>query len=192
MKKIIPIILALLLIVSTVLRFAEGNKEESSAISVTVDGKEGTLEYSPESRSKGTVTVGEDVYTFEYKSDGYAEVTYEDGTVWSARYDEGFIMTGSYRSPDGESTEQGSRTAGDMILSAVESAEPAEKKGQSPLLYALLVIIGAFMAIWPKALWYVKYGFRYKDAEPSEASLFFIRAGGVLVAFCGVMAMIFE
>ena len=40
MKKIIPIILALLLIVSTVLRFAEGNKEESSAVSVTVDGKE--------------------------------------------------------------------------------------------------------------------------------------------------------
>ena len=57
----------------------------------------------------------------------------------------------------------------------------------SPLLGMLLIALGAFNALAPKAAWYLSHGWRYKNAEPSEAALFFSRAGGVVLIFFGII-----
>ena len=51
----------------------------------------------------------------------------------------------------------------------------------------LLIALGAFNALAPKAAWYLSHGWRYKNAEPSEAALFFSRAGGVVLIFFGII-----
>lgn len=61
-----------------------------------------------------------------------------------------------------------------------------ERSG-SPLLGMLLAALGAFNALAPKAVWYLSHGWRYRNAEPSEAALFFNRAGGVFLVLFGIV-----
>lgn len=53
----------------------------------------------------------------------------------------------------------------------------------------LLILIGLFNLITPETSWYLKYGWRYKDAEPSEAAIVFGRIGGVVAILIGIVLL---
>lgn len=49
----------------------------------------------------------------------------------------------------------------------------------------LCVILGAISVIFPGPTWYMSYGWRYKDMDPSPASLVTQRVGGILLSLIG-------
>ena len=65
----------------------------------------------------------------------------------------------------------------------VEAVTPAKSKNPGYLFFAFFCfLIGGLNLAFPYAGWYLKYGWRFKDAEPSDAALVLNRvAGGILV-----------
>ena len=64
-----------------------------------------------------------------------------------------------------------------------------DELAQHPFLIAIILIIGLFNCIWPRAAWELTRGWEFKDAEPSELALGLGRAGGVLVAIIGLFLL---
>ena len=61
-----------------------------------------------------------------------------------------------------------------------------DELAQHPFLIFLMLIIGLFNCIWPRAAWELTRGWEFKDAEPSDEALYVIRAGGGLLIFLAV------
>ena len=55
------------------------------------------------------------------------------------------------------------------------------------LLILLLLAVGIFNTASPHTAWYLEYGWRYKDAEPSDMALTFSRLGGILAIIAAVI-----
>ena len=65
-----------------------------------------------------------------------------------------------------------------------------DSSGPSPFLAILLIAAGAFNAAKPRTAWYLGYGWRFKDAEPSELALGVERMVGVVVLIIGVIMLL--
>ncbi|WMT40158.1 hypothetical protein RE628_23205 [Paenibacillus sp. D2_2] len=53
------------------------------------------------------------------------------------------------------------------------------------LIAVLCVILGAISVIFPGPIWYLSYGWRYRDMDPSRAALMTQRVGGILLSLIG-------
>lgn len=73
------------------------------------------------------------------------------------------------------------RTAGEF---------PIGGAGLAVLIGLLLVAVGLFHALNPYGSWYMHYGWRFQDAEPSDFYLGFLRVTGFIVAGIGVIVML--
>lgn len=54
------------------------------------------------------------------------------------------------------------------------------------LIPILFIVIGVLNVLFPRASWFMKYGWQYKNAEPSQAALVFSRIGGVIAIIVGI------
>lgn len=54
----------------------------------------------------------------------------------------------------------------------------------------LLIVMGIFQLVSPQTAWYLSYGWRYKDAEPSDIALVMERVGGVVAIIVGIIILI--
>jgi hypothetical protein len=54
----------------------------------------------------------------------------------------------------------------------------------------LFIIIGALNVIFPKASWYMKSGWQFKNAEPSDLALIMIRVGGIIAIVVGIFILV--
>ena len=125
-----------------------------------------------------TITHGEDVYTFTVSGGGSSSsirITYPNGATyfwewsgngghggWSDDYD-------PVRYADG-----------DFLLDLINFRPEPEPSGISPLLLILLLAVGVFNLVSPRTAWYLSYGWRFKNAEPSDTALVLSRVGGVI------------
>lgn len=50
----------------------------------------------------------------------------------------------------------------------------------------ILILIGLFHIIFPKAAWFMEIGWKIKDGEPSDFYLIFSRAIGVILCIVGI------
>lgn len=79
---------------------------------------------------------------------------------------------------------------GDTLVELLsDGAQPEKSSGNSPFIGVLLLAIGGFNAISPQTSWYLSYGWRFKNAEPSDAALLLGRCGGVLAAVIGLFLL---
>ena len=62
-----------------------------------------------------------------------------------------------------------------------------EESGGSPPLGLLLIALGIWGAAAPRSVWYLSYGWRFKNAEPSEAALLAERLGGGVAVVVGII-----
>jgi hypothetical protein len=62
----------------------------------------------------------------------------------------------------------------------------------SPGVAFLLLLIGLFHVIFPRASWFMSIGWKLRDAEPSDAYLALSRVGGGLVSVITVIVLIVE
>ena len=174
MKKLLMIAAALLLLCSC------AGKESSPVRTVESYGRVYTVDTENQ-----TITYEGVVYSFDIESSG--------GQGYSVRF----------TAPDGATSfwnEVGMGGAGgwsddwDMdvwpsdLAKALNGGSQSARRGTgNPLLGLLLIAIGAFHALAPGTAWYLSHGWRFKDAEPSEAALFFSRAGGMVAIFIGII-----
>lgn len=54
----------------------------------------------------------------------------------------------------------------------------------------IFIIIGILNIAFPRAGWYMKYGWQFKNAEPSEAAMIMARVGGVIGVIIGLFLML--
>jgi hypothetical protein len=58
------------------------------------------------------------------------------------------------------------------------------------LIPFIFIIIGILNVIFPKAFWYMKTGWQFKNAEPSDLALIMIRFGGILAIVFGIFILV--
>ncbi|WP_397376057.1 DUF6199 family natural product biosynthesis protein [Paenibacillus terricola] len=54
----------------------------------------------------------------------------------------------------------------------------------------IVIIIGVLNIVFPRAGWCMKYGWQFKNAEPSDAAKVMARVGGVIGVIIGLLLMI--
>lgn len=135
-----------------------------------------------------TITHGEDVYTFAISGGGSGSeitITYPNGATYHWTWNGNFGHGGWSDDYDPD------RYADGETLMGLLNFEPEpEKSGPSPLLAILLLAAGIFNLVSPRTAWYLSYGWRFKNAEPSDAALVLGRLGGGLVTLIAVFLLI--
>lgn len=133
-------------------------------------------------------TISDDLYTYQYKIEDSGSrrsvtITYPDGATYYCTYSENGSVGGwsNDYAPD-------RYTDGDTLLAVLEVNAPKEYSGH-PFVGLLLIALGLWYTLSPYSAWYLSYGWRYKDAEPSDAALTISRISGVLVILFGIFAM---
>ena len=135
-------------------------------------------------REAGTITHGEDVYTYEISGGGSGSsirITYPNGAAYFWEWT-GNGGHGGW-SDDYDPVRY---TDGDTLIDLVNFQPPRESSG-NPLLGLLVIALGIFNLAVPRTAWYLSYGWRFKDAEPSDAALVLGRIGGGIAVFAGLL-----
>ena len=173
MKKRILIFLAWLLL------FAAAGCSQSNPVSTVVrDGVTYTID-----TENSTISDGEHIYPYAFSgnSAGYdVTITYPNGSSyqWHAQNSGGSPM--GYGGLQGDYDEH-LYTSGDVLLSVLKEGPlkgGALREGKNIFLSVFIALVGIFHAALPETAWYLAYGWRYRDAEPSDAALMLNRLGG--------------
>ena len=180
MKKSIAVFFAALFLVS----LCSCQKNESSAPSidrVTINGTEYLADYT-----QNTITFDGHICSFDLSPQGDGvrlELTYPDGSTywwvesgqmgyggWSDDYDESRYVSGDVLR---------------QVLKLEEQSKQSESHGH-PVPGLLLLVLGAFNALKPETAWMMEYGWRFKNAQPSDLALSANRLSGVLCILLGI------
>ena len=136
----------------------------------------------------GTVSDGTHTYEYTFSGDSSSygvTITYPNGsTYYWAR--SGNIGHGGWS----DDYDEDAYADGDTLCDVIAAGAPAPADPTNWFLVLFLIAVGIFNAAAPETAWYLEYGWRYKDAEPSDAALTAARAGGIFAIFVGV-CMIF-
>ena len=185
MKKSFAVILCVILLMS--LCACGTSKTLPSAYTAQRDGKEYVVDQVSKKISDGTHTY---TYSLDGDSGGYSiKITYPDGsTYWWDKQENDTIGYGYGGWSD--DYDENRYVSGDTLCDILEVAVPEKKEPKNVLLILILLAVGIFNTVSPYNAWYLEYGWRYKDAEPSELALGMARFGGI-VAIVVAVCMIF-
>lgn len=174
MKRIVLVLLTLLCCVTII-----GCGQDSS----TVYEKDGyTIDFDAE-----TITKGNDVYTFsisEHGNQSSIDIVYPNGATYFFQWNGNSGHGGWSNDYDPE------RYADGDFLMDLLSFDPPEPRRGNPLAGLLVICFGLFDAISPRTAWYLSYGWRYKNAEPSDAALIIGRIGGIVCIVLGIFLLL--
>ena len=129
-------------------------------------------------------------YTFsEESSSGIKyEFTYPDGaTYWWV--DRDFAGHGGWS----EDYDEYIHVPGDDLIQVLNPGKNKSKTGEksgNPLIGILLIAVGLFNALAPQKAWYLSYGWRFKNAEPSDAALGWARFSGIAAIVIGIILLL--
>lgn len=144
-------------------------------------------------------TISDDTGTYPYSISGDAsgyriQITFPDDfeVVWQGSKDaqgttSGFgSWSGTYNADYYAKAEQMS-----SVLSIQIHAPSSGEQGQTYWLAALLLLaVGIFYIAAPRAAWQLWYGWRYKDAEPTEIALRVNVGLGMAAALAGLVLVV--
>ncbi len=136
-------------------------------------------------------TISDGIHTYSYAIDsrrnGFTiNLTYPDGAeyFWASR-SSGSISTAS---GDFKGEPAGADYTDPMILCQALESKAMEKPRQIPALLCLLLMgMGAVMVLAPQTVWFLRWGWQFRDAEPSSLALGVSRASGVAVILAGIV-----
>ena len=145
-----------------------------------------------------TISDGTYTYGYEYAASGSSvSFTYPDGNVYSAGIQSanssgaGGVSAGSVSADYDYSSGYTDPLSLCYALTSPRETERAASSGSNHSFVALLLCgVGIFNLAAPKASWYLSYGWRFKDAEPSDAAITLSRIGGAIAVVIGVIMLI--
>ena len=181
MKKVTTLLL-ILLILSTPLSLCACS-EETTTYTVDKGGKTYTVDSKNETLFDGIHTYK---YTFSGDSSSYKiDITYPNGSTFHWTQSE-FAGYGA----QSDNYDEELYVSGEVLCDVIATKAPTPSNPVKFIAVIFLIGIGLFNAAVPHVAWYLSYGWRYKDAEPSDFSLGFGRIGGIIAIIVGVF-MIF-
>lgn len=136
-------------------------------------------------------TISDGKHTYQYDltvgSGNYSiDITYPDGsTFWWSTQSSGGTTTGFGGWSD--DYDEGRYVDGHTLCDVIKERVPQPAGNSNIFLVLVLLAVGLFNAIWPRAAWYLEYGWRYKNAEPSDLVLGLNRFGGIIVIIVAVI-----
>lgn len=136
----------------------------------------------------GTISDGIYTYRFEYSgdaSDYHVKITYPDGAIYQGSYSADGGGGGTWNKP----FDRWRYVDEDTLCDAIGANTPEPFPGGKIVAAILLVGAGAFYAVAPEKAWHWNVGWRFKDAEPSDAALTFNRVIGIVVIILGVITL---
>ena len=144
---------------------------------------------------KKNSTISDGEYTYSYTmTGGYGgykiTITYPNGsTYWSDVNNSGSIITSAGGWSD--NYDETKYVRGDILVDVLETkATRQREKGNNIFLAIILMAVGAFNAAVPQAAWFLKYGWRFKNAEPSDLALGINRGIGIAAVVIGLIMLI--
>ena len=149
------------------------------------------VEYSGKTYVVDTVnqTIQDDDFTYSYEiSHGRTGITieYPDGsTYWWQK--NGSVSYGGWSNDHDPSKYP---TDGTVLIEVLEQEAPKQRSEKNIFPFFLLLILGLFNLLAPEASWYLSYGWRYKNAEPSDAALVMARVSGGMVIAAAILLLI--
>lgn len=137
----------------------------------------------------GEHTIFDGTYTYQYEFSGnrdkyQVDITYPDGSAywWSADSYGGF--------GGGSGDNMNGYADGGVLCEILAEKGPGGAADLSRILAAVFIMaIGAVGIFSPYTAWYLGYGWRFQNAEPSDAAMMFGRAGGVIAAVLGLFML---
>ena len=178
MKRLCIVILILVLTLSLA-----GCGEQGPVYAFDRYGNEYTID-----REQGTISDG--TYTYGYIYDGDSErfsisIEYPNGARYSYNQSGG-VGTGGLSSDYDEQT----YARGDVLVDVLRDYAPKKAGPKNVFAGILLMGLGAFHMACPQVGWYLSYGWRFRDAEPSDAALIFGRISGAAALIIGIFVML--
>lgn len=157
-------------------------KQESSYIV----HKNGTA-YHVDTENK---TISDDRSTYSYEFSGDASsfsvtITYPDGSSYWYTQSEGTGYGGW-----SEDYDEHTYVSADTLVEVVQEKAPKRVNPGKIAGALILIALGSFAAALPEFSWYLSYGWRYKNAVPSDAALSFARVGGVIEIIVGIVLLL--
>lgn len=156
---------------------------DSGPYTVTRNGRDYEID-----KAAGTISDGR--YTYQFALTGNAsqydlEITYPDGSTYWWTQEDSSMGHGGWSDGYGE----GNYAQGDDLRDALLAKAPRARAGH-PVLGLILLAAGLFCAAAPRAVWELQYGWRFKDAEPSDLALAMNRICGIAAAVIAVILML--
>lgn len=151
---------------------------------ITAGGDMFTVEVGGVPVWSDTPAEDEDVYRYEYDG-GNITITYPNGAVWI----ESPTSTGAVFSWDDNYDPQ-RYIEGDVLARYLEEAHrPQSREGIVGIGFACLIMaaIGVVMFAVPEELIEMKYGWRFKNAEPTEFAVWEVRIGGIIIVVVAIV-----
>ena len=136
-------------------------------------------------------TIYDGQYTYHFTvnpyGDGYqAEITYPNGATYYWTRSGGFGHGGWSDDYDDATYADGSD-----LIDVIEEGRPGKSDPKPVGFILLLIAVGIFNVAAPKTAWFLEYGWRYKNAEPSDLALAANRIGGGIALAVAVLMLIF-
>lgn len=129
-------------------------------------------------------------YTFSGTSSNYeVEITYPDGSnYWWHMQDNGAFSSGA--GGWSEDYDANRYVDGDVLCDVLSEEAPAEANSGKTVAIVFLIAVGIFNLASPRTAWELEWGWRFKNAEPSDMALAMNRIGGGIAIVVAVV-MIF-
>lgn len=142
------------------------------------------------SRTEGTIVHDGNNYAYQ-TSEYQIFITYPHGAEYVlTMYDNG--SSGGWRNPLGEEfvlpAELGYLDE-DILIDAIQSRQPRRLPASQIAISVILVLLGLWGVLSPYTQWYASYGWRYKDAEPSDAALLIGRITSGVILLAGIAVL---
>lgn len=159
------------------------SREEQGPKTVVHNGKTYTID--EEAR---TITDGEYLYRYEVNGSGSSikyNFTYPNGAryYWTWSNNAGY---GGW-SDDYDDTKY---LDGHTLIDILDKEMPRESEPKNIPMIFFLLIVGIFNTAAPKTAWYLSEGWRFKNAEPSEAALDWGRFVGIILIVIAVFMIL--
>ncbi len=168
------------------LLFGCSSQQKTLEYYLSENGVETLLTMNPDAR---TITDGTHTYTYDFSRDADGcsiNLTYPNGAeyYYVSRTSNG-ISTGS-GDFKGMPTADGYADP-EVLCRFVQSSAPASGKQYPISLSLILIILGLLPACFPRGIWFLRYGWQFRDAEPSDAALWIGRISGIAVIGVGIV-----
>jgi len=177
-KKLLAVLLGLALALTLCACSDSGSYTEiKNGVSYFVDLNAKTI-------SDGTHTYR---YTLSGDTDNYSiRITYPNGATYSWQVSGVFGHGGWSSDYDPELYADGG-----ILCDVLEAAVPDRAKAGRGLVAVILLILGFINVRSPRTTWHWSHGWRYKDAEPSDAALAANRISGVIAILAALWMFFF-
>ena len=188
MKKCLCIAMLMFLLATLISCAVEEPK--GKFVTIEIDGQAAVVLFEPGNLSVGMVQTDKGIYSFVWNQKGELKITYPDQTQFTYRKNGDGISSIDF-DPESKGYISGIAMAWG-IESAMDAAQPQKDGGGYVLAGILLLALGAWNAFAPRSAWYISYGWRFRNAEPSDAALAVQAIGGVILLMVGGVCLLAE